>query len=84
MQRPIQVIIVAAAFGLNIVGCESHQAKIDALQKDYDNSELKFRKDCSEELYKVPPTLSPKCTDEDKKTKDAWARVQAERAKTSK
>ena len=62
-------------------GCQSHQSKVDALQKEYDDLELQFRKDCSEEYLKVPPTLSQKCTDEDKKTKDAWARLQAERAK---
>ena len=66
---------------LVLSGCQSHQAKIDALQKEYDEAETQFRKDCNEEYLKVPPTLSPKCVDEDKKTKDAWSRLQAERAK---
>jgi hypothetical protein len=62
-------------------GCQSHQAKVTDLQKQYDDAELQFRKDCSAELYKDPPTLSPKCADEDKQTKDLWARLQAERSK---
>jgi hypothetical protein len=66
---------------LPLAGCESHQAKVDALQKEYDNIEGQFRKDCSEAYMQAVPTLSPKCTEEDKKAKDAWARLQAERAK---
>jgi len=73
--------ILAAASMLALPGCESHQAKVDALQKEYDNLEGQFRKDCSEAYMQAEPTLSPKCTDEDKKAKDAWARLQAERAK---
>jgi hypothetical protein len=73
------VLLVASL--LPLAGCESHQAKVDALQKEYDNLEGQFRKDCSEAYMQAKPTLSPKCTEEDKKTKDAWARLQAERSK---
>ena len=66
---------------LVLAGCESHQARLDALQKEYDNLEGQFRKDCSEAYMQAKPTLSPKCTEEDKKAKDAWVRLQAERAK---
>ncbi len=40
-----------------------------------------FQRDCNEELLKVPPTLSPKCQDENKEVQDAWNRLQAERSK---
>jgi hypothetical protein len=73
--------ILLAASLLPLTGCESHEAKVDALQKEYDNLEGQFRKDCSQAYMQAQPTLSPKCTDEDKKAKDAWARLQAERAK---
>jgi hypothetical protein len=75
----IFALMTVLVFALS--GCQSHQAKINVLQKEYDEAEAQFRKDCNEEYLKVPPTLSPKCVDEDKKTKDAWNRLQAERAK---
>lgn len=64
-----------------LTGCQSHQAKIDDLQKDYDTKANLFQKDCSAEYLKVPPTLSPKCQDEKKSQADAWTRLQEERAK---
>jgi len=79
MHRTIALTVVAAVFVLS--GCRSHEAKVADLQKQYDDLELQFRKDCSGELYKDPPTLSPKCANEDKKAKDVWARLQAERSK---
>ena len=66
---------------LVLAGCESHQAKVDQLQKEYDRLSQQFAKDCSAEYLKTPPNLSPKCTDESKKVSDAWNRLQAERAK---
>ena len=81
MRRVVLANTLFVAIALVTVGCENHQAKIDALQKEYDDLEAQFRKDCSDAFLQAQPTLSPKCTDEDKKAKDAWARVQAERAK---
>lgn len=78
--KKLAVAAIALAI-LTLNGCQSHQSKIDALQTQYDGLEAQFRKDCSAEYFKVPPTLSPKCADEDKKTKEAWAQLQAERAK---
>jgi hypothetical protein len=79
-QRPTNIFLVAVlTFALG--GCEGHQAKVDALQKEYDRLGNQFQKDCSAEYFKVPPTLSPKCADEKKKTDEAYKRVQAERAK---
>ena len=72
----LMTVLVFALFG-----CQSHQAKIDALQKEYDQINQQFAKDCSAEYLKVPPTLSPKCVDENKQMKDAWDQLQAERAK---
>ena len=62
-------------------GCQSHQSKVDALQKEYDHLGAEFQKDCSQEYLKVPPTLSPKCADEKQKTEEAGKKLQAERVK---
>ena len=72
------VLTLAVAGPFN--GCKSHETKVADLQKQYDEAEAQFRKDCNEEYLKVPPTLSPKCTEEDKRTKEAWSRLQAARA----
>jgi hypothetical protein len=37
--------------------------------------------DCSAEYLKIPPTLSPKCAEEDRERTEAWKRLQDERAK---
>ena len=75
------VTLFGLTLSLCIMGCESHQAKVDKLQKEYDALGQQYRQDCSAELVKVPPKLSPKCSDESKKVDDAWSRLQAERAK---
>ena len=77
-----KAIAAALIFGtLALAGCESRQAKVDALQKKYDRLGRQFGKDCSAEYLQVPPTLSPKCADENKKMKEAWERLQTARAK---
>jgi len=81
MQRTTTLAAVTVALILFSVGCQSHQAKVDDLQKEYDRLNQQFAKDCSAEYLKVPPTLSPKCTDESKKLGDAGKRLQEERAK---
>ena len=75
------VTLLSLTLSLCIMGCESHQAKVDKLQKEYDALGSQYQRDCSAELVKVPPVLSPKCSDEQKKVGDAWNRLQAERAK---
>ena len=77
----IRFSALSAVLILALSGCQSHQAKVDALQKEYDRLNQQFAKDCSAEYLKMPPTLSPKCDDENKKMKDAWDRLQAERMK---
>lgn len=81
MHRTVRLTALAAIFFLNLVGCESHQAKVDELQKEYDRLGEQFRRDCNAEYLRVPPTLSPKCNGENKQVQDAWNRLQAERAK---
>jgi outer membrane murein-binding lipoprotein Lpp len=79
MLKTALLIVLSVASVSTLAGCESHQAKVDRLQKEYDALEAQFRKDCSDTYLQAQPTLSPKCKEEDQKTKDAWARLQAER-----
>lgn len=81
MRCVTRLFVLTGIFFVALTGCESHQAKVDALQKQYDELAAQFHKDCSAEYLKVPPTVSPKCSEEDKKVQDAWSKVQAERAK---
>lgn len=64
-----------------VVGCHGHEAKVADLQKQYDEINAQFAKDCSAEMMNLPQKLSAKCSDESKKLKDITERLQAERAK---
>jgi len=81
MDRTAWSAILAGVVLLWPMGCKSHQAKVDDLQREYDRLGEQFRRDCNAELLDVPPKLSPKCQDENKQVQDAWNRLQAERAK---
>ena len=81
MHRKSRFLFLAVTMTFAFAGCESHQAKIDALQKDYDNLEAQFRKDCTAELMNASPNLSPKCADEKQKADDAYKRLQDEKGK---
>ncbi len=81
MRRAMGLIALTTILTLTLAGCQSHQAKVDALQKEYDQLNQQFAKDCSAEYLKVPPTLSQKCTDESKKLGETGKRLQEERAK---
>jgi ABC-type uncharacterized transport system auxiliary subunit len=81
MHHKSKLIFLAAVLTFTLGGCESHQAKVDALQKQYEELAAQFHNDCSAEYLKVPPNVSPKCSDEDKKVQEAWKNLQAERAK---
>ncbi len=74
-------IVLSAILAALLTGCQSHQDKVDSLQKEYDQLGQQFRKDCNAEYLKVPPTLSAKCDEENKKVQEAWNMLQAERAK---
>jgi hypothetical protein len=81
MKGKWKLIFSSGVIAIAVTGCQSHQNKVDALQKEYDRLGAQFQKDCSAEYYKVPPTLSPKCADEKKQIDDAYKRLQEERAK---
>ena len=78
MHRTIALATLAVIFALS--GCRSHQAKVADIQKQYDEINQQFAKDCSAEMMDLPQKLSPKCSDESKKLKDITERLQAERA----
>ena len=79
MKCKSKLIFSVGAIAVALTGCQSHQAKVDALQKEYDRLSAQMKKDCSAEYLNVPPTLSPKCTEENKKVTEAWNKLQAER-----
>lgn len=81
MYSTIRFITLSVVLILALSGCRSHQAKIDALQKEYDQLGVQFQKDCSAEYLKVPPTLSPKCADEKAKLEDVGKQLRDEHAK---
>jgi hypothetical protein len=81
MRCNVSIFVSSAVLTVSLAGCQSHQVKVDALQKEYDAAELQFRKDCSAELFNVPPTLSPKCSQEDAAAKEKLSRLKAEQAK---
>jgi len=81
MHRTALCVALGFALAFAITGCRSHEAKVTDLQKQYDQLNQQFGKDCSAEFLKMPPSLSPKCKAEDKQVKAAWDRLQAERAK---
>jgi hypothetical protein len=80
MRRTTGLTALTAILTFMLAGCQSHQAKVDALQKEYDQLNHQFAKDCSAAYLKVPPTLSQKCTDESKKLGEAGKRLQEEGA----
>jgi len=81
MHRTTKLIFSSGVIAIALTGCQSHQVKIDALQKEHDRISAQMKQDCSAEYLKVPPTLSPKCTEENKQVTEAYKRLQDERAK---
>ncbi len=79
--RLARMLFALTIIAIASTGCQGHQGKVDELQKEYDQLGQQFGKDCESEMIKVPPKLSPKCTDEKQKLAEAWNRLQAERAK---
>jgi protein involved in sex pheromone biosynthesis len=77
-----QTIAIPTLAGVLVLSaCQTHQAKVADLQKQYDEVNQQFAKDCSAEMMELPQKLSPKCTDESKKLKEVTERLQAEQAK---
>ena len=81
MRRTAIFVGFTALFAITTLGCQSHHATVEGLQKKYDQLSQQFGKDCSAEYLKVPPTLSPKCNDENQRMKEVWDQLQAERAR---
>jgi len=81
MRSTTIVLAIAATIAIASSGCRSHETKIADLQKQYDQLGAQYQKDCSAEYLKVPPTLSPKCSDELKQLDAMSKRLQDERAK---
>ena len=81
MHRTATSVALGFALAFAFTGCRSHEAKVANLQKQYDQLGAQYRKDCSAEYLKVPPTLSPKCSGELKQLDAMSKRLQTERAK---
>lgn len=64
-----------------LLGCQSHEAKVNSLQNEYNQLGQQYRKDCFAEVTEIAPKPSPKCVDEKKKLDDTWKQLQAEQAK---
>jgi hypothetical protein len=78
MRYSVRLTVIAVSV-LALGGCQSHQSKVDALQREYDSESQQFGKDCSAEYLKMQSTLSQKCTDENKQMKQTWEQLQTER-----
>jgi hypothetical protein len=81
MYCSVKSVVLSVILIMAFSGCQSQRAKVDTLQREYDQLNQQFAKDCSAEYLKVPPTLSPKCTDESEKLGEAGKRFQEQRAK---
>ena len=81
MYCTIRFSALSAVLIMALSGCQSHQSKVDDLQKEYDRLGAQFQKDCTAEYLKVPPTLSPKCADEKAKLEDVGKQLRDELAK---
>ena len=60
---------------------QSHQSRLDQLQKEHDRISRQYQKDCGSEYLKADPQFSQKCKDESKQMDDAWKKLQEEKAK---
>jgi hypothetical protein len=81
MHRTAMRFALGLTLAFAFTGCQSHKAKVAALQKQYDQLGAQYRKDCFSEVTQISPKPSRKCIAE-KRTLDAtWNRLQVERAK---
>ena len=81
MRRVALITIIIAAIVFECAGCETHQSKVDALQKEHERLSRQYQKDCGSEYLKAKPEFGQKCADEAKQMDEAWKKLQAERAK---
>ena len=50
MRPSAKLIVLSAILVASLSGCQSHQTKVDALQKEYDQLGQQYRQDCSAEM----------------------------------
>jgi hypothetical protein len=81
MHHKSRFLFLGVVMTFACVGCESHQAKINALQQEHDRISKQYQKDCGDEYLKANPQFSQKCKDEAKQMDDVWKQLQAERSK---
>ena len=81
MRHRTKIVALTAALGFALSACESHQAKLDALQKERDRLSQQYQKDCGSEYLKAKPEFSQKCIDESKEMADVFKKLQQEQAK---
>jgi len=73
-------MIVATVVTIAVMGCQSHQSKVDALQQEHDRISQQYKRDCGDEYLKARPQFSQKCVDEAKQMDDVWKQLQAEKS----
>lgn len=81
MHQRSTFLLVTVILTLAIAGCQSHQAKVDALQQEHDRISQQYKRDCGDEYLKAKPQFSQKCVDEAKQMDDVWKQLQAEKSK---
>lgn len=74
-------VVLVAVSTIALTGCKTHQARIDALQKEHDRLSQQYQKDCGDEYLKATPQFGQKCADEAKQMDDVWKQLQDERSK---
>jgi Prokaryotic membrane lipoprotein lipid attachment site len=78
MRRILSLFFMTATFAL--AGCQSHDAKIVDLQKEYDRLSKIYIQDCpGPGPTDIPKPQSPKCQNEDKQQREAYEKLQAAR-----
>jgi hypothetical protein len=78
MRRALPLILISST--LAIAGCQSREAKVADLQKEYDRLSKIYIQDCpGPGPTDIPKPQSAKCQDEDKQQREAYDRLQAAR-----
>ena len=81
MLKTASSAFLIAASAIALTGCNTHRARIDALQKEHDRLSQQYQKDCGDEYLKAQPQFSQKCADESKQMDAVWKQLQSERSK---
>jgi hypothetical protein len=80
MRRAMPIVLITATLAL--VGCQSDEAKVADLQKEYDRLSKIYIQDCpGPGPTDIPKPQSAKCQDEDKQQHEAYEKLQAARVK---